>query len=89
MPKESCRLHKQRSRWTLFRVVLHADAKDAYPSLDRGLMLEAIYNDERFQHTWRSFELSFTEPSVVLVRNGGKVVHTSVSDDGVPKGHVL
>ena len=38
---------------------------------------------------WRSFDFNFGQPSVVLVRVGDRVVHSSVSDNGVPQGNVL
>ena len=70
-------------------IVLHADVADAYPSLDRGLMLQAVYGDEKLRHMWRSFDFNFSQPSVVLVRVGDRVVHSSLSDNGVPQGNVL
>ena len=70
-------------------IVLHADVVDAYPSLDRGLMLQAVYSDEKLRHMWRSFDFNFSQPSVVLVRVGDRVVHSSISDNGVPQGNVL
>ena len=70
-------------------LVLHADVSDAYPSLDRGLMLTEVYGDRRLCHMWRSFEFNFAAPSVVLVRVNDRVVHSSVFDNGVPQGNVL
>jgi hypothetical protein len=65
--------------------VLHVDVIDAYPSVDRGLMLNEVYGDTRLRHMWRSFDFNFGQPSVVLVRVGDRVVHSSVSDNGVPR----
>jgi hypothetical protein len=31
-------------------VMLHADVIDAYPSVDRGLMLNEVYGDTRLRH---------------------------------------
>jgi hypothetical protein len=60
-------------------VVLHADVTDAYPSVDRGLMLNEVYGDTRLRHMWRFFDFNFGQPSVVMVRVGDRVVHSSVS----------
>ena len=70
-------------------VTLHLDVTDAYPSVDRGLMLQSIYGDPRLQHLWRSFDFAFSEPAVILVHSGEEVIHTAVSDNGVPQGNVL
>ena len=70
-------------------VTLHLDVTDAYPSVDRGLMLQSIYGDPRLQHLWRSFDFAFSEPAVILVRSGEEVIHTAVSDNGVPQGNIL
>ena len=52
-------------------------------------MLNEVYGDTRLRHMWRSFDFNFGQPSVVLVRVGDRVVHSSVSDNGVPQGNVL
>ena len=52
-------------------------------------MLNEVYGDTRLRHMWRSFDFNFGQPSVVLVRVGDRVVHSSVSDNRVPQGHVL
>ena len=52
-------------------------------------MLDSVYNDPLLEQGWRVFDFSFSKPAVVLVRTGGKVIHTSLSDGGVPQGNVL
>ena len=70
-------------------VALHTDVADCYPSLNRGLALGALYEQEKLSHTWHIADFAFGSPSQILVRQDGKIIHTSVSDGGLPQGHVL
>ena len=70
-------------------IVIHVDSANAYNSVNRAQMLESVFADLRLKHTWRAFSFCYARPSLLLLREGGVLVHSVKSEQGVRQGCVL
>ena len=40
-------------------IVIHVDSASAYNTVNRAMMLDSVYSDQRLKHTWRSFSFCY------------------------------
>ena len=80
---------KGRKKTDPANIVIHVDSASAYNTVNRALMLESVYADQRLMHTWRAFSFCYSRPSLLLLRENGVLVDTIDSEQGVRQGCVL
>ncbi len=44
-------------------IVSHVDSASAINTVNRAMMLNSVYSDQRLKHTWRSFSFCYSRPS--------------------------
>jgi hypothetical protein len=70
-------------------IAIHVDSASAYNTVNRAMMLDSVYSDQRLKHTWRSFSFCYSRPSLLVLRQNGVLVDTINSEQGVRQGCVL
>ena len=70
-------------------VTIHVDFRNAFNTLLRDAMLQAVYGEDKLKLLWRVFSFSYSDPSLLLLREHGVVVDSLLSQRGVKQGCTL
>ena len=70
---------------------LHIDASNMYNSCDRGSSsaLQVCFDDSKLALIWRVLSFAYSHPSHLLIRQGGHVVDSFLSENGGRQGDCL
>jgi NAD(P)H-dependent FMN reductase len=69
--------------------IVSCDFKNAFNSRDRSTIAKAVYNHGDVAPIWNIFDWAYRSPSQLVVVQGGKVVASFASSDGVRQGDPL
>ena len=70
-------------------IAITADTSNAFNTLDRGKMLETVFNHEDLTLTKGMYAFTYSEPSLLIIRENNQVKHVLLSRNGVRQGCVL